>query len=93
MVPAQRTVLTSADLASADELGQIPAFPPLQLDAQGRIVPLSPEERKARAEAAIRTLKAIERIAATDSPDIMEVVMKGIDEVRPEGQKLFEGLY
>ena len=33
-----------------DELGPIPMFPPLRHDEKGRIIPLTPEERKARSE-------------------------------------------
>ena len=76
-----------------DEQGPIPTFPPRQLDEHGRLIPLSPEERKARSEAAIRALKAIRNLPDDDPPDIEEQMMRGIDANRPPGHKLFEGYY
>jgi hypothetical protein len=76
-----------------DEQGPIPTFPPRQLDEHGRLIPLSPEERKARCEAAIRALKAIRSRPDEDPPDIEEQMMRGIDANRPPGRKLFEGYY
>lgn len=79
-----------ATLCDAD--GPIPTFPPRTLDARGRLVPISPEERKARSEAAIRTIRALAALPDDDPPDTMERMMRGIDEGRPY-RKLFEGLY
>jgi hypothetical protein len=74
-----------------DDLGAIPAFPPRSLDEHGRLVPLPPEERKARSEAAIRVLKAIRTLPDDDPPGIEAEFLRGIDESRPPGKKLFEG--
>ena len=89
--PERRTDETRRLLC--DEQGPIPTFPPRQLDEHGRLIPLSPEERKARSEAAIRALKAIRSRPDDDPPDIEEQMMRGIDANRPPGRKLFEGYY
>jgi hypothetical protein len=81
----------ATQLPLQDELGPIPTFPPRQLDERGRLIPLSLEERKARSEAAIRTLKAIRARPDDDPSDIEEQMMRGIDANRPMGRKLFEG--
>jgi hypothetical protein len=39
-----------------DERRPIPTFPPRAVDEQGRLIPLSPEERATRRDAAIRAL-------------------------------------
>jgi len=76
----------------ADDFGPIPEFGPRELDEQGRLIPLSPEERKARSEAAIRALQAIRKLPDEDPPGIEAEFMRGIDENRQPGQKIFEGL-
>jgi hypothetical protein len=89
-------VTTSATPPAAplcDELGPIPEFPPRALDDLGRLIPLAPEERRARSEAAIRTLRAIALLADDDPPDTLERMMRGIDEERPPGRRPFEGMY
>jgi hypothetical protein len=75
-----------------DELGPIPMFPPARLDERGRLIPLTPEERRARSEAAIRTLAAIAKLPDDDPPGIEAEFMRGIDENRPADRKIFEGL-
>ncbi len=86
--------LTGTKIAElCDEIGPIPTFPPRALDEKGRLIPLSQEERLARSNAAMRALKAIPSIADDDPPGIDEEIMRGIDENRPPGQKLFEGMY
>jgi hypothetical protein len=75
-----------------DELGPIPAFPSRQLDELGRLIPLTPEERKARSQAAIRALVAIQKRPDDDPPGIEAEFMRGIDENRPADRKIFEGL-
>jgi hypothetical protein len=75
-----------------DKLGPIPEFPPRQLDEHGRLVPLSPDEKRARSEAAIRVLQAIGELSDEDPPGIEADFMRGIDENRAPGQKIFEGL-
>jgi hypothetical protein len=77
----------------SDEDGPIPTFPPRALDERGRLVPISAEERKARSEAAIRTIRALAQLPDDDPPDTMERMMRGIDEGRPAGAKQFGGMY
>jgi hypothetical protein len=81
---------THAELT--DELGPIPTFPPGRLDERGRLIPLTPEERKARSDAAIRTLAAIRKLPDHDPIGIEAEFMRGIDENRPVDRKIFEGL-
>jgi hypothetical protein len=65
-----------------DEQGLIPAFGPVRLDEQGRIV-MSEEERKARSEAAIRMLKVIGRLMPDeDTPEADEAFLRAIDRHR-----------
>jgi hypothetical protein len=77
-----------------DEQGPIPTFPPIPTDpVTGRPLPISEEERAARRDAAIRVLKAIARRPGQDPPGTLERMLRGIDEDRPPGQKIFEGMY
>jgi hypothetical protein len=78
--------------ALADSEGSIPAFPPRAVDELGRLIPLSAEERKARNEAVLRTLRALRGLPDEDPPDTLERMMRGLDENRPPGRKLFEGM-
>jgi hypothetical protein len=87
MSTAQEQAMTLRDAE-----GPIPTFPPRALDAQGRLVPISAEERRERSRAAIRALKAIESLP-DDPPGTTEEMMRGIDANRPPGSKLFEGMY
>ncbi len=75
-----------------DELGPIPCFPPRQLDAHGRLIPLSAEERKVAIRGRDPALRAIEKLPDDDPIGIEAEFMRGIDENRPEGRKIFEGL-
>jgi hypothetical protein len=76
-----------------DEQGPIPTFPVRAVDEHGRLIPLSAEERLARSEAAIRALKAITQITdETDTDEKWSEFYRGIDDNRPVGQKLFEGM-
>ncbi|HWE35956.1 MAG TPA: hypothetical protein VG406_05230 [Isosphaeraceae bacterium] len=75
-----------------DEQRPIPTFGPVKLDEHGRIV-MSDEERAARRDAAIRVIAAIRHLPDDDPPDTEEQMMRGIDANRPEGAKLFEGMY
>jgi hypothetical protein len=77
----------------SDENGPIPTFPPRVLDEQGRLIPISPEERAARHRAAMRALAALDKLPDDDPPDAVIEMMRGIDSRRPPGQKLFEGMY
>jgi hypothetical protein len=82
-----------ADRILSDDDGVIPVFPPRQVDSDGRLIPLSTEERRARKSAALRALAAIRQLPDNDPPGTAEQMMRGIDEFRPPGQKLFEGMY
>jgi hypothetical protein len=76
-----------------DDRGPIPTFPPLALDEDGRLIPLSPEERAARHNAAIRALAALDQMPDGDPIDTEIEMMRGIDALRRPGHKLFEGMY
>jgi hypothetical protein len=77
----------------SDDQGPIPAFPPRALDEHGRLIPLSPQERRARSQAAVRALEALRRLPDDDPPGTDERLLRGIDENRLPGRKLFEGMY
>jgi len=51
-----------------DRLGAIPKFPPVKLDGNGRIIPMSPEERQARSSAFMRVLD----VASASKPEDLE---------------------
>ena len=74
-----------------DDRGLIPAFGPVRLDDQGRIV-MSKEERQARAAAAVRALEAIEQLPDDDPPGTEEQFMRNFDEDHPHRPQ-FEGYY
>ena len=67
---------------------------PRPIDANGRLLPISEEERKARSERLLATLAEIEAKGPgeTDTEARWREFMRGIDEGRPE-RKLFEGQY
>lgn len=65
-----------------DAEGIFPTFAPRRLDARGRLVPISVEEREARSRATIRALTAIEALP-DDPPGSTEAMMRGIDANRP----------
>lgn len=90
--PTASPFAQSTEVELTAEVGPIPAFPARRLDEMGRLIPLSPEERKVRSEAAVRALEAIAKLPDDDPPGTEEVFMRGIDENRSEGRKIFEGL-
>jgi hypothetical protein len=70
-----------------------PPLPPRAMDASGRLLPMSDDERRARVEHALAALDRIETISdPTDTDERWREVMRGIDEGRPE-RPLFEGRY
>jgi hypothetical protein len=70
-----------------------PALPPRAIDADGRLLPMSDEERRARSERFQATLAGLRAMRGeTDTPERWSEVMRGIDEGRPE-RPLFEGRY
>jgi hypothetical protein len=85
------TIATPPAAPLRDELGPIPEFPPLALDAQGRILPLTDEEWAARSAAAARALRALDRLPDDDPPGVFEGGMRDIDAHRPH-RPLFEGM-
>ena len=68
-----------------------PAPGALILDARGRIVPPTDEQRRARAEALARALADLDEIP-DDPPGSDEAFWRAIDDGRPR-RKLFEGMY
>jgi hypothetical protein len=68
-------------------------LPVSSVDASGRVRSLTAEEDKARIEAFARMMEKIRALPDDDPPDALEQMMRGIDENRPPGQKLFEGMY
>jgi hypothetical protein len=79
--------------ALADEQGPIPTFPPRAFGPDGRLIPLTAEQRKARSEAARRAIDAIARITdETDTDGRWREIYRNIDAGRPH-RPLFEGLY
>jgi hypothetical protein len=88
----------STEHVTADSMAAYLAEPrPLPVscvDASGRVIPLSPEEQKARLERIMQALEDVRTMPSEDEPpDALEQMMRGIDENRPPGQKLFEGMY
>ena len=66
---------------------------PRPIDADGRLLPISDEERKVRSERVQAMLEELKTMHdPTDSEERWREFMRGIDEGRPE-RKLFEGQY
>ncbi len=85
--------INAEDTELSDAVGVIPSFPPRASDANGRPIPLSPEEREARRDAALRVLNAFKDLPNDGPPDLFEDGMRAIDANRAPGFKLFEGMY
>lgn len=76
-----------------DAAGPIPTFPPRAFDEQGRLIPISPEEREARAAAAIRAIDVIANITdENDDDESWREILRDLDAHRPH-RPLFEGMY
>ena len=54
------------------------------VDAAGRRIPLTPEERAARTEGLRRAIERIEARPDTDPPGIDLLIMQGMNESKPE---------
>jgi hypothetical protein len=69
-------------------------LPQSALGPDGKIIPMTDEERRAWCERARATLAAIAEMPDDDDepPDAMEQMMRGIDEHRPH-RPLFQGMY
>lgn len=81
----------AADLARF--LAEMPEPPTSGVDEHGRLIPLSDEEWKVRAEKLARTLAEIDRSAdESDSVEVWQEAMRSIDKARPH-RPLFEGMY
>ena len=68
------------------------ALPTRAVDARGRIIPLTPDQLAARAEAYRRFLAGVVARAGQSPPGTDEAFMRAIDERRPH-RPLFEGMY
>lgn len=64
----------------------------LKLDARGRMLPRTDEERAASREALREALRRMAEIPADDPPGETEEFMRAIDAGRPD-RPLFEGYY
>ena len=69
-------------------------LPPSGLGPDGKIIPMSDEERRAWCEAARRRIAEIAQMTDREGepPEAMEQMMRGIDEGRPH-RPLFKGMY
>jgi hypothetical protein len=87
----------STEHATVDPLAAYLAEPrPLPVscvDASGRVIPLSDEEQQARAAAFAKAMAELRGLPDDDPPDALERMMRGVDENRRPGEKLFEGMY
>jgi hypothetical protein len=78
----------------ADEIGPIPSFPPLVLDAKrGRLLAVSDDELAARRDATLKMLEVLDHITdENDTDEKWSEVCNNIDACRPR-RPLFRGLY
>jgi hypothetical protein len=83
----------AAEARIAAYLARPRKLPVAHFDAQGHLLPLDPEEDRRRAEALPKLLEKWRTMPDDDPPDALEQMMRGIDENRLPGQKLFEGMY
>jgi hypothetical protein len=67
-------------------------LPPSGLGPDGKIIPMTDEERRARCEAARQRLKEIAQMTDEDPPGSYEQFMRNLDEGRPH-RPLFKGMY
>jgi hypothetical protein len=80
-------------MMKTDQDAQTKSLGPRAVDANGRLVPISDEERRARSDRLRETLARLETITdETDTDERWREIMRNIDEGRPE-RKLFEGQY
>jgi hypothetical protein len=62
-------------------------------DDQGRIIPASPEELRARAEYLLELFKRWEENPPPEDPEGDREFLRAMDANRPAGRKLFDGYY
>jgi hypothetical protein len=62
------------------------------VDAHGRLLPLTAEERTGRTEAAVRALAELRDLPHDDPRDTLEGLMRALDENRAHDRRLFEGV-
>ncbi len=72
-----------------DEHGEIPTFPPVAVDQEGKIIPLAEVERRGRQTALSRILEVASRSDRVDSPEVEVRFNREFDEERPH-RRLFE---
>ena len=65
---------------------------PIRIDDQGRLIPFTPAERAARAEALLQALEEIRNIPDDPNESSDEEVFRAIDSHRPH-RPLFEDYY
>ena len=82
--------MSTARVSSPKADSEPPAPGTLMLDARGRLVPPTDEERRSRAEALTRALADLDQIP-DDPPGSDEAFWRAIDAGRPH-RKLFEGM-
>jgi hypothetical protein len=75
-----------------DAAGPIPTFGPAKVDEHGRLLPISDEVQKARADAIRRMFAVWDTIPDDDPPGLWEEAMRNLDAGRPPGAKKFEGI-
>jgi hypothetical protein len=71
---------------------QVGELPKSCLGPDGRIMPMSQEERRCRSEALRMTLDAIAELLDDDPPEAFAEFMRGIDEGRRH-RPMFKGMY
>jgi hypothetical protein len=77
----------------ASYLANLPPPPMSGVDESGRAIPLSDEERRAKADRLARALDEINRTASDrDTEEVWREVYRTIDEDRPH-RTLLEGMY
>ena len=83
---------TARDVVPQDPECQAVRPPAPRVDARGRILPITPEERDRNARAIAAFVEEMLAMPDEDPPGAWEEAMRDLDAQRPH-RKLFEGLY